>query len=31
MGTFSRDVLRFDAELKTVELADALREAVHGR
>jgi len=31
MGSFSRDVLRFDVERKAAELADALREAVHGR
>ncbi len=30
MGSFSRDVLRFDVERKTAELAEALREAVHG-
>ncbi len=31
MGSFSRDVLRFDVERKAAELSDALRKAVHGR
>ncbi|HEX8908420.1 MAG TPA: NAD(+) synthase [Anaeromyxobacteraceae bacterium] len=31
MGTFSRDVLRIDAEQRAAELSAALREAVHGR
>lgn len=31
MGSFSRDVLRFDAERKAAALVDALRTAVHGR